>query len=683
MSRAAGPGRAPVRDFSRLLSPSSVAIVGGGAWCEAVAGQLGKFGFGGRLWRVHPTRGDAGRVEDLPHAPDAAFIGVNRFATVEVVAALSRMGAGGAVCFASGFREAAAEDGAAGALQDRLLEAAGTMPILGPNCYGFVNALDRACLWPDQHGLVPRESGVAILTQSSNIGINLTMQARALPIAVLACIGNQAQTSQAELARALLRDPRITALGVHVEGFTDLRGWEALAEEARGLGKRIVALKVGRSQEAQAATVSHTASLAGSEAGAGALLARLGIASVRSLPEFLEALKLLHFCGPLPSAAVATISCSGGEASLSADTGLEAGVHFPPLNDRQKRDLRSALGPMVALANPLDYHTYIWRDTPAMTRAFSAMVDPALALTLLVVDFPRADRCDPSDWRCVIDAAIATRAATGGRIGMVATLPEAMPEAVAEELAAQGVVPLFGLPEAMRAVAAAAAPAPRPQPPLLLPGVAGPTESRTLAEAAAKALLAHAGVPIPRGQRVAGPEAAASAAAAIGFPCVLKGEGFAHKTEAGAVRLGLRAAAEVRAAAEEMGAAAFLVEEMVEGGVTELLVGVLRDSAHGFVLTLGAGGVLAELLRDSQSLLVPAPREDVRAALEALRLWPLLAGWRGARGASVEAIVDAVMAVQDLVMEKGARLLELEINPLICTPERAVAADALIRLAEA
>ena len=250
------------RDLNRLLRPRSIAVIGGGAWCANVLRECRKIGFSGDLWSVHPKRSEmAGlpafaRVEDLPGVPDAVFIGVNRHVTVDTVALLSSMGAGGAVCFASGFAEAEAELADGPELQRALVAAAGDMPVLGPNCYGFLNALDGALLWPDQHGLVPVDSGVAIVTQSSNIACNLTMQARGLPIAYVMTAGNQAQTDLATMGRGLLADSRVTALGLHIEGIADLRGFEALAATARELGKPIVAVRIGASEQARAATVS-------------------------------------------------------------------------------------------------------------------------------------------------------------------------------------------------------------------------------------------------------------------------------------------------------------------------------------------------------------------------------------------------------------------------------------------
>ncbi|WP_417700239.1 acetate--CoA ligase family protein [Pseudophaeobacter sp.] len=672
-----------MKSLNRLFRPKTIAVVGGGAWCRLVIEQCQKMGFDGVIWPVHPKAEElAGLpvyrdIASLPGAPDATFVGVNRFATIEVVRDLAAREAGGAVCFASGFLEAQAEDAEGADLQVQLLEAAGDMPILGPNCYGFINYLDGALLWPDQHGGKRVETGVALITQSSNIAINLTMQMRGLPIAYVVAAGNQAQSGIAEIGEALLEDDRVTALGLHIEGFGDLRAFEALAAKARALGKPIIALKVGKSAEAQAATISHTASLAGGDAGASALLARLGIPRLEDLPAFLETLKLLHVTGPLASNRLASISCSGGEASLAADTAHGLPVVFPPLNDSQSTNLRAALGPMVALANPLDYHTYIWRDTEAMIRAFSAMMDPSLAMTLLVVDFPRGDRCSASDWDCAIDAAIGTHQATGGNVAMVATLPELLPEAVAEQLMAAGVVPFCGLREALTACAAASLPQRDLAVPLLLPT---PTvEPSLIPEAEAKLRLSDYGLRVPQSIQAKSPGAARAAAADIGFPVVLKGEGIAHKSEAGAVVLGLTTGSDVSTAASQMPAQRFLVEEMVPGAVAELLIGVVKDPAHGFVLTLAAGGTLTELLQDSASLLLPASDASIEAALEGLKIAPLLAGFRGRPAANRAAILAAIKAVQAYVLAEAEGLEEIEINPLLCTPDDAVAADALMR----
>lgn len=669
--------------IERLLRPRSIAVIGGGTWCANVIEQCRKIGFAGDLWAVHPTKAEIGgltpfrRIEDLPEAPDAAFIGINRDLTVEVVRALSNLGTGGAVCFASGFREAQTELGDGADKQAALLDAAKGMTILGPNCYGFVNYLDGAALWPDQHGGVRTERGVALVTQSSNIAINLTMQTRGLPLAYVVTAGNQAQIGVSRIAEALLRDPRVTALGLHVEGIDDLAAFERMALMARDLGKPVVALKVGLSEQAQAATVSHTASLAGSDAGAGALLARLGIGRVRTLPELLETLKLLHLAGPLPSARVSAISCSGGEASLTADTAAASTLELPPLTDTQRSSLRATLGTKVALANPLDYHTYIWGDEDALTDMFAGMLSGDVSIGVAIMDFPRTDRCDVSAWEPALRAAARAAKLTGTPLALVPTLPETVPEALCQRLIADGLIPLLGLGEALRAIEIAAdlgqdRPAPEP---LLRPGGTG--TGTTLTEAEAKAQLAAFGLRVPRADRATGAACASATGARIGFPVVLKGEGIAHKTEAGAVVLNLRDTAAVEAAARAMACDSFLIEEMIADAVVELLLGIVADPAHGYVLTLAAGGTLTELLDDRAHLLLPAPREAVRDALLSLRIAPLLTGYRGKRAAHLDAILDAVDALQAYVT--AHRPLEVEVNPLICTPAAAIAADALVR----
>ncbi|MDA7965262.1 acetate--CoA ligase family protein [Ruegeria sp.] len=669
------------KDLTRLLRPKTIAVIGGGAWCQQVFLQSERMGYAGQIWPVHPKASDiAGHkafacLEDLPAAPDAVFIGINRHATIEAVRALAAMGAGGAVCFASGFSEAVAEDDTGGDLQAQLIDAAGDMPILGPNCYGFINALDGALLWPDQHGAVPVDKGVAILTQSSNISINLTMQKRALPIAYMVACGNMAQTSQAQIAAALIDDPRVTAVGLHIEGFKDIREWETFAAKAYDKGVPLIALKVGASEQAQAATVSHTASLAGSDAGAQALLERLGIPRLTALPDFLETLKLLHCYGPLPGGNIASISCSGGEASLIADMAVGSGLTFPRLSEDKKTRLRDALGPMVALNNPLDYHTYIWRDEDAMARAWSGMTGDDIDLTFSILDYPTTD---PTDWAVASRAALKVRADTGARFAVAATLPELLPEDVAQELMTGGVVPLMGLREALAATRAAGQIAPPARDPICLPGTAETT--RTLTEAASKQALMECGLRVPQNRTVRGRAEAQAAAQDMAEPFAVKGVGLAHKSEHAAVRLGVTAA-DVADVAAEIGTEDILIEEMITGAVAELLVGVVRDPAHGFVLTLGAGGVLTEVLRDTASLLVPSTPDDIRTALGKLKIAPLLAGYRGQPAADMDAIIAAVQAVQTYVLQNADTLGEVEINPLLCTPDTAVAVDALIRKA--
>jgi acyl-CoA synthetase (NDP forming) len=672
-------------NLNRLLRPKSIAVIGGGSWCENVLEQCEKIGFKGEVWPVHPEKKEiAGyptfpSVNALPSPPDASFIGVNRTSTVDIVGQLSSLGAGGAVCFASGFQEAQNESANGSELQTELVKAAGTMKIIGPNCYGLVNYLDGAALWPDQHGGVRCKTGVALITQSSNIAINLTMQKRGLPVAYVVSVGNQAQTDLSEIGMAMLDDPRVTTLGLHIEGIHDLRGFEALAARAEALKKSIVVLKIGASDQAQAATISHTASLAGSDAGASALIKRLGMGRVDSLSTLMETLKLLHVAGPLRSSAIASMSCSGGEASLFADSVAGTSVTFPVLNTQQYTQLREALGPMVALANPLDYHTYIWSDLEAMTNTFSAMMEPELGLGCIVVDFPRSDRCSAADWDIVIEAADRAHKARNVPIALVGSLPENMPEDIAIKVMDLGLVPLCGLAEAIQAIEVAANFSKRSHDPILLPRKF--SEATTLSELEAKTKLSKFGIEIPASVRAGSIDEIGIALKDFTFPVVLKGEGVVHKSDEGAVALNLPDARAVKDAAKSMSSNSFMIEEMVEGGICELLVGVVCDPAHGYVLTMAAGGVLTEILQDRVCVMLPATREEVECELSSLKIANLLKGYRGAKSADFDAILDAIMALQEFV--KINPVIEAEINPLICTPDRAIACDALIKIGHA
>ncbi|PTE15688.1 acetate--CoA ligase family protein [Pseudogemmobacter blasticus] len=658
--------------LDRLLRPRHIAVLGAG-WALNVIEQCRKMGFAGPVWPVHPTKAEIGGLKayaslaDLPEPPDATFIGVNRFATLDLVAELAAMGAGGAICFASGWEEA----GEAG-LQEKLVAAAGDMPILGPNCYGVINYLDGALLWPDQHGGIRLDKGVALVSQSSNIVINLGMQARGLPVAYVACLGNAAVVGLAELTGALLDDPRVTAVGLYIEGIDDAPAFAALAEKARAMGKGVVAIKSGKTELSRTAAASHTASLAGGGAASSAFLRQIGVAEVNSPSELIETLKIFHVHGPQIGTRLCSLSCSGGEAGLVADLAAPFGIDFPPVPEATRARLFETLGPIVAIANPLDYHTFIWGDGPKTTEVFTAMLE-AYDAGIYIIDTPRADRCDPSGYQPALDAIVAAQKATGKIALPVASMAENFGEARVKAMMEQGVCTLLGLETALAAVRAAQVPA----------GVAGwrpaaalpPRETRMLSEAEGKALLATAGVPVPRA--VTGATLAEVVAAAKGLtaPFALKGLGFAHKTEAGAVRLGLTS---LEGQAEMPGASGYLVEEMVTGTVAEILLGLRRDPVYGVTLTLGMGGVTAEVLADTVTLILPATEAEILAALRRLRLWPLLDGYRGRPKADMAAVASIAVRLGSRMLADDS-LEEIEINPVLVRESGAVAVDALIR----
>ena len=689
--------------LARLLRPHSLAFIGGKA-AEVAVRQSLAFGFAGPIWPINPHRKTMAGVPcladvgALPQPPDAVFLAAPAAPTIALTAELAAAGAGGLICYASGF----AEDGEVGrARQDALLCAAAGMPLIGPNCYGMLNAFDRVALWPDQHGClpIPDGRGVAIISQSGNLALSLTMQARGLPIGYVISIGNCAGVTPADLIEALIADPRVSSIGLHLEGLGLVAEFSRACLAARAAGVPLVVLKTGASAKGAALTLSHTSSLAGADALCDALFARYGVARAHDPASFLETLKMLHLAGPLAGRRITSASCSGGEASLAADLAERAGLEFPDFPAPIQAELEAVLGPQVQVANPLDYHTYIWGDGAAQQRCFAGMISAGFEASILILDFPRADRCSAQDWEVTLDAYIAAHHASPPPRGTVrivtSVLAENLPEVVAARLLEQGIVAIAGLPEALAAIAAAAqigdawnGPVP---PPLPQPSVAADGPVETWDEVRSKTALCKAGVPIPQGAMLSLAQVEAlcsdeAIALPVKFPLVLKavGSNLAHKTELGGVVLGIASREHLRIEARRLAPLGdvLLIEQMVGGAVAELIVGIGRDPQFGLFLTLGAGGIFVELLRQTEQVLLPASRAEIAAALDRLPFARVLTGYRGRPGCDMVALIDAIAAVTGFAEAHRDRLEELDVNPLLALPGGAVAVDALIRIKE-
>ena len=681
------PATADKSRLQRLLRPSSIAVLGG-QWAENVVVSCGEIGFKGDVWAVHPHKESLGGVKTyadldaLPAAPDAVFLGVNRHASIDLVAALSAMGAGGVVAFASGFAEV--EDGAT--YQQKLVAAAADMPVLGPNCYGFINYLDGALLWPDVHGGKAVARGVAIITQSSNLAITLTMQRGGLPIAYMLTLGNQALIGMAELIAILAADDRVTAIGLHIEGINDAAAFAEAVRLAQRRGKNLLALKAGLSAAAADMTISHTASLAGDMAAARAFFSALGVGVVDSIEALLGGLALLHCYGRVADASLLTMSCSGGEAALVADAALRGGVVMPALDVEAAARIRATVNPLVSVSNPFDYHTFDWGDGARLEASFAAAMSAGMGLTALIIDFPRSELGRAAAWQVALESLVAAQQETGAKTMVLASHIDGMPEIWAAWLMARGVPALRGFDAAIASIKGAYQASLAPvSPPMTKPVHQQDSTSfrGLLDEWQAKQILAEAGVAIPKNVLVE--TRAEINDVPLGGRVVMKAIAPAlnHKTESGAVLLGVEGAAEMLAAYDALApiSARVLVEDMIGDYVAEILVGVARDAVVGLYLVVGAGGVRAELWQDTAVLMLPSPPDAIRDALNNLKIGAVLAGWRGQPQGDVEALVAAVLAVQDFALAHAATLEELEINPLLVRPQGlgAVAVDALMR----
>ena len=687
-------------NLRRLLAPRHIAVIGGDE-AAVVAGECARIGYAGALWPVNPKRARIGghtcfaRVEDLPQAPDAVFLAVPREVAIDTLARLRRLGAGGAVCYAAGFGETGAEGAR---LERELVAAAGDMALVGPNCYGFINYIERVALWPFAHGGGCRGQGAAVISQSGMLSSDLTMSQRSLPLSHMVSLGNQAMLSFEDFIDVLHVHPGVRAIGLHIEGLRDVGRFAAAARACVEAGVPIVALKSGRSKIGARLTVSHTGSLSGTDDLYQALFDRLGIIRVDTPAQLLETLKYLCVAGVPKGTRLAGLTCSGGGATLLADHAEPLGLSFPPPSPDSARSLATCLPYTATISNPLDYTTPIWGVPERVQAVFETLFRDPVDAAVLVQDYPLAglDESRPyylSDARCFIAA---TRAA-GVPACVCSTLPENLDHDTREMLVENGVAPMQGIRETLVAIAGAAWHGQRRerlrQAAPAAPATARPAApTRVLDEWQGKQRLLTAGLAVPAGIATGGAEVVA-AAVELGFPVVLKmlGANLPHKTEAGAVALGITDSAELETALAGMRASVarrapealtdrFLVERMQPRPVAELLVDARIDPDFGPVMTLASGGVLAELLADAVTLLLPASREDLADALARLRIARLLDGYRGASGVERGVLIDTLQRLAEVVCVPNGDIVEVEINPLFVMPADVCAVDVLMRV---
>jgi acyl-CoA synthetase (NDP forming) len=692
-----------IRDnLKRMLAPRHLAFIGGRSMARALK-RCADGGYLGEIWLVNPQHDSlegvpcVRRIAELPCGPDAVFIATNRELTLTCVAELAAKGAGGAICYASGFAETGAEGQA---LQQQLLKAAGHMALLGPNCYGLLDYLHSSALWPVAHGGKPVEKGVAVLTQSGNFAYNLSMSDRSLPVAYMASVGNQAQLGIAELMDVLLDEPRVTAIGLHLEGLKNVPGFARAAHKALEKGIPIIALKTGVSQIGAELALSHTSSLSGSDALYDSLFARLGVIRVSGPVSFVETLKAAA-CGKLPAGnSLIALACSGGDAGLIADYAERNELSLPKLDEGQRDELAQVLPSYANLVNPLDFTTAIWGDGEALNHMLDSALRTEADAAMLVLDYPAEFTGERKECDLLLElfcAALIRHSKTGF---VTSAFPELLPAHARERLHTQGVAALQGVEDGLaawgriagyqrnrQALLALGESVLVPHCPQALEG-----EGRLLNEWDSKKALRAFGLQTPNGV-LSSPDEALSDANALGYPLVLKAVSsqLPHKTEAGAVALNLKDGAALNAALEKMRASLVdyaphvpfdqvLLEPMAKPPLAELIVGIKRENDFGLALVIGAGGILVELLKDSRSLLLPTTDGAIRQALLGLRSAALLQGFRGRQVADLDALVAAIRAVADYACENAGQLLELDVNPLLVGADGTTAVDALIRL---
>lgn len=692
--------------LSSLFAPRSIAFVGASGDATRIGGRPLSYcireGFAGPLYPINPARDEVQgltafpTIDDVPaDIIDLAVIAIAPELVADAIRACGRKGVSAAVILSSGF----AEVGPAGAvLQADLLDAARTrhVRLLGPNSLGaFANGSGMCATFSS---LLERGSvlmgPLAIVSQSGAYGAHLAMlmQRRGVGIARFVTTGNEADITVADCIAHMAADPAVGVIGCYSEGIADGRAFLAAAEAARAVGKPIVMLKVGRSDDGRKAAQSHTASLAGDDAVFDAVARAAGIERVDTTQAFVDLLYTLCRKPPVAGNRLGVLTVSGGAGVLMADAAEAAGFTLPPMPGEAQAALARRI-PFGSAVNPIDTTAQAMNDSTLVRDATAAMLDDGDydAVVSFFMNWPDSAIIGPG-----LRSAIATGMA-GHDDRIVAVAMNAV-DATRDAYDASGML-VFEDPShaiaalgASRRVATALAGPAAPSADLPTPQ---PLTAVRRDEAESVALLAAAGVPMARIVTGVTAEEIGAKAATLGAPVALKilSPDILHKSDIGGVELGLKDEAAIRDAAAAMrvrcAAAApgaefrgFLCSPMAPRGI-ELLIGGRIDPAFGPIVTVGLGGVFVEIFRDVAIGLAPLNENQATALLQSLKAWPLLAGARGRAPADVAAAAAAIAAVSRFVAVHREHLTSVEVNPLVVhdAGRGAMGLDAVIEVA--
>ncbi|MEU0246837.1 acetate--CoA ligase family protein [Streptomyces sp. NPDC006235] len=693
------PLHADVPDLDRFFRPRSVAVIGAsdaeGRPNTGITRRLADWAerVGARLYPVHPSRPSVfgmpccPSVAGLPEQVDLAVVLVGD--PLPVVEELAETKARFAVVFASGFAETGPEGEAAQRRLAAAVERSG-MRLLGPNTN--LNAFER--FRDDLQG-----PAIALITQSGHQGRPLfALQELGIRLSHWAPTGNEADLESADFLSYFAEQPEVGAVACYLEGLKDGRSFLLAADRAARRGVPVVAVKVGRTETGARTAASHTGKLTGADAVVDAALRQYGVIRVDGLDELQDTATLLARARPPRADGVVVYSISGGTGAHVADLATEAGLRLPVLSEAKQAELHQWIPEYLSVANPVDNGGHPVGDSRGRKIIDAILDDPEVGVLICPITGPFPPLSDRLV-RDLVDAA----EQTDKLVCVVWGSPVGTEPAYREVLLGSSRVATFRtVGNCLTAVRAHLAhhrfttgyrspfdDAPRTPSPSYRKAQTLMRPGEQLSEHAAKQLLRAYGIRVPREQLVTSAAAAVRAAGLVGYPVVMKASGarIAHKTELGLVKIGLTSASQVRdayreltdiARYEEVPLDGVLVCQMVEHGV-EMVVGVTHDDLFGPTVTVGLGGVLVEVLRDTAVGVPPFGEEQARDMLAGLRGRALLDGVRGRPPADLDALVEVVLRVQRMALELGDQLAELDINPLMVLPQGqgAVALDAL------
>jgi acyl-CoA synthetase (NDP forming) len=697
--------------LTRLLHPASIAVIG----ASTRAGSFGKqvlanmAHYAGRAYPVnarYQTIGDHTcypNVRDLPEVPDCAVITAAREAVEEIVLDCAKAGVGGAIIFASGYSETAKEDRIA--QQQRLAAIAQEtgLRIVGPNCIGVVNALlDSRVTFMDITPIPkPERNAVGIISQSGALGMALAQGVvRGLSVSHVMTSGNSCDVDMADFVNYLATDPACNSIACVFEGMATPDRLLLAAENAWAVDKPLIIFKMATGEQGAQAAMSHTGSLAGSNASYRAVFKRAGAIVVDDFETLMETAAFFAKAPPPKAPGAAIVAASGGAAIMAADRAEQNGVPLPQPTPETRTILESRIPEFGSSRNPCDVTAQVLSDPESLGICANALLsDPQYGVLVSPLTYGYA----PSAKRPQVYSALAEQ---HGKMACVVWQTEWQDGPGVVEANQCNRVALFRSMNACFAALAAwqwradkrgaakqtvasTSPETIAQARTLIAQATG----RTLTEREAKAVLALYNVPVVGEQLTHSADVAVNAAAALGYPVVLKVESpdLPHKTEAGVIRLNLRSADEVRAGYAAVMANAHkvspparingvLVQPMVPQGI-EMVIGARNDPLFGPLIVVGLGGILVEVLNDTALSPAPITPPEAEGLLQQLKGVKLLKGFRGMPAVDLKQLAQVISDVSRFAADHRDSVAELDVNPLICAGDRITAVDALIVVA--
>ena len=691
-----------LKNLNRLFNPKNIAVFGGND-AEIVVSQCKKMGFKGDIWPVNPKREKINgikcfpSVDDLPKGPDASFIAVPRLPAIAIVKKLNEMNSGGGVCYTAGFREVGKEGSK---LEKDLLASVGDFALIGPNCYGMINYVNKIALWPFDHGGEFPGFGAAIITQSGMLSNDLSTSRRSMPFAYMVSAGNQSVLSIEDYIEYFSQKEEVKAIGLHIEGLQDIERFQKGCLMALERKVPIVAIKTGSSAIGNSLVSSHTGSLSGTDEIYNSLFDHLGIIRVTNPHEFLETLKFLCISGPVSGKKLAAFTCSGGGATMLADYAEKINLDFNQPSQKVDKKLKKLLPLTATVSNPLDYTTPIWGIPEKTGPVFNTFFEDDYDCAILVQDYlpPNINELNKYYLK---DAEAFFKASRKLNLPTIicSTVPENNDQKIGDYFVNNHVTPIQGLEEALNAVKRSYKFYQRYHE--FIKGKVSIKSSinnvnqkpKMLNEIESKSILKKIGLKIPNfssEKNYFDQKKLKTHKSKLNFPVCVKmvSDKIQHKTDLGAIKLNInnyneldKALTEIRSnvlGSDTKFSNHFLIEEMQTEPIGELLVGIFHDKQFGYIMTIAAGGILANLIEDSVSILLPTTIFDIKNSLQKLKINKLFSGYRGRKKINRSLLLSNLIKLADFVIDPKNKIQQLEINPLFVFERDNVAVDGII-----